>query len=203
MGFYYPPHMSHFPIHRRAVETLQAALAGVLVRNRGGGRASRGLLLAMGASLLVIGLFYACKVEGSLPGDAFVHVAAAIVAAMIGFYGVFRSGLNRAATDPSLTVPQMVVATVIVMYAMYSADAGAADVFPNIVLMIFLFGVLRLRTRALLWFTLFILVAHAATTALRLYLHTEASDLSARLLQWVTLVVTLPWFALMGGYIRE
>jgi len=166
--------MSNIHTQNRVVEILQAALAGVLMPRRdGGAKASRGPPTRFGSLAAGDRPLLRMRSAGSLPKDAFVHVAAAIVTAMIGFCAAFRSGLNRAAADPSLTMHQMVVATAIVMYAMYFVGRGRSGRFPNIVLMIFLFGVLRLRTRALLRFALFILIAHAATTALRLYLHTR------------------------------
>ena len=183
---------------------LRAELAGAFMPRPEEGALPlrpRGFFVAAATSLLVIGLLFACYVQGTLPEDAFVQVTAAVVAAMIGFYLVFRAGLNRAAADPSLTLHQMVVATLVVMYAMYSSDAGGAGVIPIIVLMIFLFGVFRLRTWSMLLFALFILATHAATIALHAYFRPQVPDVGLRLLQWLTLAVTLPWFALMGGYI--
>jgi diguanylate cyclase (GGDEF)-like protein/PAS domain S-box-containing protein len=188
----------------RTVEKLQATLAGVLMPRREDGTPTlrpRRFFIGSGTSLLVVGLLFACYAQGTLPEDAFVQVTAAVFAGMIGFYVVFRVGLNRAAADASLTLHQMVYATLVVMYAMYFTNAGGIGVFPIIVLMIFLFGVLRLRTRALLLFALFILAADAATIALGAYSRPQVQDVRVQLLQWVTLAVALPWFALMGGYV--
>ena len=161
----------------------------------------RSYFMAAGASLLAIVLLLACYVHGTLPGDAFLYVSATIIASIVIFYVVFRAGLNLAANDPSLTLPQMVVATVVVLYAMYAATKGEPGVFLILLLMIFLFGVLRLRTKAMLYYALFILAAYAAVIALRWNFKPEAQETSAEVLQWGALAITLPWFALMGGYI--
>lgn len=183
---------------------LLATLAGVLMPRRKDGTSTlrpRLFFVGSGTSLLVVLMLLACYALGTLPGDVFAEVAVATVAGLIGFYLVFRTGLNRAAADPSLMVHQMVYATLVVMYAMYFTSAIGVGVFPIIVLIIFLFGVLRLRRRSLLLFALFILAAHAASITLRLYLRPEARDFGVRSLQWLTLAVTLPWFAMMGGYV--
>ncbi len=161
----------------------------------------RSYFMAAGASLLAIVLLLACYIHGTLPGDAFAYLSAAILAAIVVFYVVFRAGLNLAANDPSLTLPQMVVATIVVLCAMYAATNGEPGVFLILLLMIFLFGVLRLRTRAMLHYALFILAAYAAVIALRWNFKPEAQETSAEVLTWGALAITLPWFALMGGYI--
>ena len=190
------------PLH--AAETLWSALAGVLMPRRKDGTQTlrpRLFFVGSGTSLLVIVLLFACYALGTLPGEAFVEVTAAVVAGLIGFYLVFRTGLNRAAADPSLMLHQMVYATLVVMYAMYFTTADGVGVFPIIVLIIFLFGVLRLLRRSLLLFALFILAIDAATITLDVLFRPDAPGVNQRLLQWVTLAVTLPWFAMMGGYV--
>jgi diguanylate cyclase (GGDEF)-like protein/PAS domain S-box-containing protein len=196
--------MRNLSTPRRALEKLASALAGVFMPRRQDGtqtlRPGR-FFVGSGTSLLVVVLLFACYALGELPGDALVEVTAAVVAGLIGFYLVFRTGLNRRAADPSLMVHQMVYATLVVMYAMYFTTADGVGVFPIIVLIIFLFGVLRLRTRSLLLFALFILTLDAATIALDAFFRPDAPGVHERLLQWVTLALTLPWFAMMGGYV--
>ncbi len=184
--------------------TLQAAVARVLLSRRNDSPQAirlHSFFIAANTAALVIGLMFACFTVGTLSRDSFIQVTAAVLAAVIGFYIVFRTGLNRAAADSSLTLPQTVVASLIVLYAAYSAGPAGAGVFPIVLVMIFLFGVLRLRTKALVRLALFILAGDAFAIALRWHFQPQPSDLHVQLLQWVTLAVTLPWFALMGGYI--
>ncbi len=157
---------------------------------------------AAGTSLLAIGLLFACQVQGVLSNSAFLQIATAILLAILVFYIVFRSGLNLKLPDPSLTEPQMLTATLIVLYAMYSANYGRGA-FLILLLMAYLFGVLRLKTRALLLYALFMLAAYGAVIVLLLQFKPETLDLRLESLQWLALAITLPWFALMGGYISE
>ena len=162
----------------------------------------RRFFAAAGTSLLGIGLIFACQVQGVISEAAFVEIAAVSFLAIVVFYVVFRSGLNLKLPDPSLTEPQMLTATLIVLYAMYSANSGRGA-FLTLLLMAFLFGVLRLRTRALLVYALFILAAYGAVIVLLWQFKPETLDLRLEFLQWLALAITLPWFSLMGGYISE
>ncbi len=162
----------------------------------------RRFFAAAGTALLAIGLFFACQVQGVISQAAFFEIAALILIAILFFYVVFRSGLNLKFTDPSLTEPQMLSATLVVLYAMYSASS-ARGAFLTLLLMAFLFGILRLRTRALLVYALFILAAYGAVIVLLWQFKPETLDLRLEFLQWLALAITLPWFSLMGGYISE
>jgi hypothetical protein len=84
----------------------------------------RRYFMAVGTSLLAIALLFACYVQGALPVDAFFKSTALVLLAAAVFYVVFRSGLNRKMKDPSLTIPQMTAATLVVLYAMYSAPGA-------------------------------------------------------------------------------
>ena len=157
---------------------------------------------AAGTSLLAIGLLFACQVQGVISNVAFSQIAAAILLAIVVFYIVFRSGLNLRLPDPSLTEPQMLTATLVVLYAMYSANSGRGA-FLILLLMAYLFGVLRLKTKALLLYALFILTAYGAVIVLLWQFKAETLDVRLEFLQWLALAITLPWFAMMGGYISE
>src|SRR5207244_11844230 len=111
---------------------------------------------AAGTSLLAIGLLFACEVQGVISQAAFLAIASVTLLAILAFYIVFRSGLNLKLADPSLTEPQMLTAIVVILYAMYSANYGRG-IFLTLLLMAFLFGVLHLKTRALLLYLSFIL----------------------------------------------
>src|SRR5271168_1413481 len=71
---------------------------------------------AAGTSLLAIGLLFACQVQGVISEAAFFEISAVILVAIVIFYAVLRSGLNLKLRDPSLTEPQMLTATVVVLY---------------------------------------------------------------------------------------
>jgi diguanylate cyclase (GGDEF)-like protein/PAS domain S-box-containing protein len=157
---------------------------------------------AAGTSLLAIGLLFACQVQGVISEAAFLEIAAVILLAIVIFYIVLRSGLNLRLPDPSLTVPQMLTATVVVLYAMYAANFGRG-IFVILLLMAFLFGVLHLKARALLLYAAFILIAYGAVIVLLWQFKPETLDRRVEFLIWLALAITLPWFSAMGGYISE
>jgi diguanylate cyclase (GGDEF)-like protein/PAS domain S-box-containing protein len=162
----------------------------------------RRFFAAAGTSLLAIGLLFAGQLQGVISSAAFLQIAAVILLAIVIFYVVFRFRLNLKFPDPSLTEPQMLTATLVVLYAMYSANSGRGA-FVTLLLMAFLFGVLRLKARALLLYALFILAAYGAVIVLLWQFKSETLELRLEFLQWLALAITLPWFALMGGYISE
>ena len=157
---------------------------------------------AAGTSLLAIGLLFACEVQGVISQAAFLAIASVTLLAILAFYIVFRSGLNLKLADPSLTEPQMLTAIVVILYAMYSANYGRG-IFVTLLLMAFLFGVLHLKTRALLLYALFILGAYGAVIVLQWQFKPETLDARLEFLCWLALAITLPWFSVMGGYISE
>ncbi|WP_092434932.1 sensor histidine kinase [Collimonas sp. OK607] len=156
--------------------------------------------MAAGTSFLALGLLFACYLQGALSSAAFYQSATLVLLAVLAFYIMFRSGLNLRFSDPSLTAPQMLIATLVILYAMYAAD-GERVVFLVLLLMIFLFGVLRLTVRALMAYAAGILCAYGGVISLLWYFKPHSLDLGLELLQWLALAFTLPWFALMGGFI--
>jgi hypothetical protein len=94
----------------------------------------------------------------------------------------------------------MIAASTIVFWAIYSTNAERG-VFLILLLMAFLFGVLRLRTKSLLFFAVFNLAGYGWVIGMLWYFKPGALELASELLQWTALAVTLPWFAVMGGYV--
>jgi hypothetical protein len=52
-----------------------------------------------------------------------------------------------------------------------------------------------------LLYALFILAAYGAVIVLLWQFKPETLDVRLEFLQWLALAITLPWFALMGGYL--
>jgi diguanylate cyclase (GGDEF)-like protein/PAS domain S-box-containing protein len=158
--------------------------------------------MAAGTSLLVIVILLAANVLGALPTAAFVATSIAIVVSVLGFYAAFRLGLNQRFRDASLTLPQVVVATLVLLGAMYGAERSR-DVFVLLLLMVFLFGVLQFNTRTLLACALFVLAGYGVVIALLQLNKPQSLDLPLEMLQWLVLALVLPWFVWMGGHIKE
>lgn len=160
----------------------------------------RRYFMAAGTSFLAIGLLFACHLQGALSSEAFYQSAALVLLAVLAFYIVFRSGRNLRFSDPSMAVPQLLAATFVTLYAMYAAD-GARAVFLILLLMAFLFSVLRLTIPALLVCAAGMLGGYGGVIGLLWHFKPQSLDLRLELLQWLALALTLPWFALMGGFI--
>ena len=160
----------------------------------------RRFLMAVGTSCLVIGLMIASYLEDILPGAALGRSTSLVLLTCGIFYILFRSGFNLRCADASLTVPQMRAATLVMLYTMYQANGGRA-VFLVILLMIFLFGVLRLTIRPLLGCAAFTLAGYGGVICLLRFCRPQELNLRLELLQWCALAITLPWFAVMGGFI--
>jgi len=158
--------------------------------------------MAAATSLLVIGILFAATLLDALPRAAFVVSSLAVVLCILVFYGVFRSGLNQRFRDPSLTLAQMLTASLVVLATMYAAEGGHG-IFPLLLLMAFIFGVLRFGTRTLLACALFVLLGYGLVIALLWLNKPQSTHLAPEVLQWVALAIALPWFVWMGGYIKN
>jgi hypothetical protein len=67
----------------------------------------------------VVFLLGVCVLEGVLAPGPFGIAAGIVLVSIAAFYFVFRSGWNRRARDPSVTVPMMLAAICVVSFALY------------------------------------------------------------------------------------
>lgn len=117
-------------------------------------------------------------------------------------YFVFRTGLNKRFKDPSLTLFQMVMATVWVMVLAYYAD-GARSVMLLLYLVVFVFGLFRLRVRQFLFLSVFAIINYAGVIYLLYRTAPQYVNPKTDVMNIVVLATVLPWFSLVGGYITE
>jgi diguanylate cyclase (GGDEF)-like protein len=134
-------------------------------------------------------------------GPALV-VAALMLAANLGFYLVFRSGLNLRFADPSLTRAQVFLANAILMFAVYSFDQGRGMVL-NLSLVVLTFGVFRFTTREFVWTAMLILLGYAVVINLLMWFKPDTVNVYHEWFQWAGLAGLLPLFALIGGRISR
>ncbi len=163
----------------------------------------RRYLMGVGSSLLVLILMHVLYLRGDLDAAGYVWCASAMLFLFALFYVLFRSGLNRRAHDPSLTVPQVLSAIVVLHFAMFHASSDARALFQLILLMSFLFGVFRLETRALLMVGAFAVAAYGAMIACLAQFRAGEFEPSLEFLRWGVLSAILLWFAMMGGYMSR
>ena len=117
-------------------------------------------------------------------------------------YILLRTGLNRKFSDPSLTLPQMVAATIGAMVIMYFTDQVRALVLL-IYFMTFIFGVFRFSTRRFFGFALFTLGTYSLVVLALIYNHPEKVDARIEVLQLLIFGTVLFWFSIIGSYISS
>ncbi|MFZ5532993.1 MAG: GGDEF domain-containing protein [Pseudomonadota bacterium] len=125
---------------------------------------------------------------------------ALVIAANLGFYLLFRSGLNQRFGDPSLTIPQMATGILLITYLIYFAGAyrGLLSIFY---LAVMTFGLFHLNTRQLLGMSAFTLVSFAFMAVLLEFNHPDAASFMDLFAQLAVIGGLLPWFAVLGGHI--
>ena len=159
-------------------------------------------LMAAGTSFMVIVLLYVAYLLEGLDRVGFISGSLLIAFWVALFYGLLRSGLNLKFRDPSLTLPQLSSSILTMSFVMYFAD-GARSALLVVYLIAFLFGVFRLRFRQLLVLAGIAIAAFAVMVGALLRYKPETVEPADEILQLIVLVVTLPWFALMSGYVTK
>ena len=129
-------------------------------------------------------------------------IIAAVLVVNAGLYLLFRTGVNLRFADASLTWPQIIVATTLVMASAYALDheRGAALVLCPVLLT---FGMFRFTTRQFMAASGFVLASYAGIVFLLLALKPEATSFPAEAFRIAVLACVLPCFALAGGKISE
>ena len=160
-------------------------------------------LIAFGAYVMWNAITIASYLLGltKVPLSILVAGVTANIVVNILLYAVFRTGFNKKAKDPSLTLLQMVIATFWIMVVMYYAyEARGACLLVYMVVLVF--GFFRLRVRQFLLLSLYALVNYSAVIFLVYKLHPELINPKLDLLNIIVLAIILPWFAMIGGYIN-
>jgi diguanylate cyclase (GGDEF)-like protein len=117
-------------------------------------RASQSLL-----AVLVYALFAAVQhaevVAGLVDLKASLWLTGFFMTGSLGFYAVIRSGLNaRLGSDPSLTLPQMVLG-VLATVGSYLITGPARGAVMSLMVLILVFGMFALRPRQARWLSVF------------------------------------------------
>jgi len=158
--------------------------------------------LTVATSAMVIVLLWTAYGFHALTWRGATHGTALIVLWLVLFYGLLRSNLNLRLRDHSMTVPQVSVSILTMAYVMYFADRGRGALLV-IYLVSFFFGVFRLRTRDLLSLAALAASAYALMVACLYWLKPDQVRDGDEILMLIVVVVTLPWFAVMGGYVSR
>ncbi|HLW75251.1 MAG TPA: GGDEF domain-containing protein [Gammaproteobacteria bacterium] len=153
---------------------------------------------------LWIGVTYYCYSLGlvDVTETQFWLAVCATLACNLVFFALIRSGLNRYWPDPSLTLPQMVVATAWVMLLTALAPR-VRGILLLLYVVVFLFGVFRLRRREYLALTALVLVSYGFVVLRDVYVQNAWAPLPIEALQYVVLAATLIWLAFFGSYVGK
>ncbi len=162
-------------------------------------RLKRFLIAAASYGLAILLLGLAVRM-GLLPFGVFVGFTVIAILINAIFFALFASGFNQKSTDPSLTEWQILAAIGALLYIAYYAGA-ARGVVSLWVLLIFMFGVFRLkalqlwRLAGLTWF------AYGALVWMLMHYHANEINAQLEVFQWLVLGGVLGWFTFMGGYV--
>lgn len=119
------------------------------------------------------------------------------------FYVIFRTGVNKRLRDPSLTVPQMVVAIFWLMFVTFYSSQEVRSLFLLFYLVIFIFGVFKLQVFQFLFLALLAVGSYAVVIIMILYFRPGEINLNLEVLNGVCLGIVLFWFSFVGGYINR
>ncbi len=165
-------------------------------------RRRRFWLAASTYCLLLIPLAVAHALGLMRTGPA-LAIAGAVVALNAALFALFHSGLNLRFRDPSLTLAQTLAGITLLMVALYFAEAERG-VGLGVCFLVFLFGLFHLGRREFVVLTLYTLAAYATVIGLVLAWRPQAiGNLAYEAFNWLLLAVSLPWFAVIGGKIRD
>ena len=159
--------------------------------------------LALYSYSLALALLFVGHAFGFINTAATIAIALATIAANAAVYLMLVSGFNLRFADPSLTKLQVYLGITLLMAALYYVDV-ARGISLGLCFLVFLFGIFRMSTRELMFVALYTLAAYALVINLLMRLRPESiANPKHEWFNWVLLAVSLPWFAVIGGRIRE
>ena len=161
-----------------------------------------GLLMGAGTALLVCLSLLVCAFLDLVPWEVAIASTAGVAALVAAFYAMVRTGFNRRFSDPSLTTEQVAAAILFLAYIMYHAET-VRDALTQFYLVIMLYGALRLSAARLAALSILALAAHGTMLHLSYLRDQEYMDFETAVTEFAVLMVTLPWFAAMGGYVNR
>ncbi len=179
---------------------MSAVLSGLLPREQDP-RAGNALM-AGGTALLACLALLVCAFLDLLPWRVAIQGTAGVATLVALFYLMVRTGLNRRFRDPSLATEQTAAAILFLAYVMYHA-APVREALTLFYLVVMLFGAQRLSAARLAALSALALVAHGTVLHLSYLRDQYSMDVEAALTQFAVLMIALPWFAAMGGYVNR
>jgi signal transduction histidine kinase len=157
------------------------------------GLVSYGLALAVVVGAWLLG-FYGARVV--------LAVTLMVIPINLVLFGLLRSGLNLRFRDPNITLLQLCLASVPVLYAMYPRGE-ARGAFLVLLLSVTMYGLFSFRTRDFIYFTAFILLGYSSVILLMLFRRPEELRPRVDMLQWFAVLVAMAQFSSLAGYVNR
>lgn len=157
--------------------------------------ASYAMWFVMALVVDYLGLLYASTLQA-------VSAFLIVTASQVVFYFLFRTGLNQRASEPSLTIPQMLVALAYAL-VLTTWTREARGLVIAVYMVTLMFGVFGLTRRQYTAIAIISFLAYAALVFGELWL--QPDKLPANL-QWVSLLILaglLGWTVFFGGYVSN
>ncbi|MEZ4323573.1 MAG: GGDEF domain-containing protein [Polyangiales bacterium] len=157
------------------------------------GLVSYGLALAVVVGAWLLG-FYGVRVV--------VCVVAMIVPINLGLFALLRTGQNLRFRDPNITLLQLCLASVPMLYAAYHAGP-ARGAFLVLTLSVTMYGLFSFRTRDFIYFTIFILLGYSTVIGVMVWREPEGLQPRVDSLQWFAVLVAMAQFSSLAGYVNQ
>jgi diguanylate cyclase len=149
--------------------------------------------------LLVLVVFYT---QDKVDRVTLLQSCTIVAAVILGFFIVFRLGLNLRFPDPSLTVFQLLAAVFTMLFGVYRApDSRLA--FTAFFFVALMFGMLRCSGKKLAVLGSVSSAAFALVVWCRYRDNHDTDMLRLDMLQFVVIAVTFPWFVFIGGRVKQ
>ncbi len=157
---------------------------------------------AVASYVMGISLTAFCYVLGltQVPLSIMISTYILIVISNIIIFFILRSGFNKGFKDPSLTLFQMVLATIWIMVAAFYGDEVRGAVIL-LYFVVFIFGLFQLRYLQFLFLSAFAGISYAVVIFLLILYRPEAANIKVEITYIIVLITVLLWFSFIGGYI--
>jgi diguanylate cyclase (GGDEF)-like protein len=139
---------------------------------------------------------------GFMAVEDWLTVSAAILAVNAVIFGVLRSGRNERLPDPSLTLIQMLAASMLTAFVYFYVETARGGLLL-VLMALLMFGAFRLRVASFLLVGTFAFACFAAATALMMELRPEMVEWRVALLQLAALLLVIPCAGLFVAYAGE
>ena len=135
-------------------------------------------------------------------GAVVVTVVAMIVPINLLLFALIRTGRNLRFRDPNITLLQLCLASVPMLYAMFHAGEARGALLV-LTLSVTMYGLFSFRTRDFIYFTAFIVLSYSVVILMTLFLHPDQLRPRVDSLQWFAVLVAMAQFSSLAGYVTR